>query len=67
MKRVSCLRMCLAIGILLCGAAVFAESNQAKAPEERLKFVLVLVRHGVRSPTWTNARLDEYVQKMMGY
>jgi 4-phytase / acid phosphatase len=47
------------IGVLLCGAA-FAESNQANAPEEHLKFVLVLVRHGVRSPTWTNARLDEY-------
>jgi 4-phytase / acid phosphatase len=50
----------LTIGVLLCGATAFAEANQAKAPEEHLKFVLVLARHGVRSPTWTNARLDEY-------
>lgn len=27
---------------------------------ERLKLVLVLTRHGVRSPTWTNVRLDDY-------
>jgi 4-phytase/acid phosphatase len=59
LKKFSCLLVCLTIAALLHGA-LFAESNQTKVPEERLKFVLVLVRHGVRSPTWTDARLDEY-------
>jgi 4-phytase/acid phosphatase len=39
---------------------VSAETKQDASP--RLKFVLVLTRHGVRSPTWTNARLDEYAR-----
>jgi len=37
---------------------------QSKAADEdtqdQLRFVLILTRHGVRSPTWTNQRLDEY-------
>jgi 4-phytase/acid phosphatase len=32
------------------------------APTEHLKFALVLSRHGVRAPTWTNERLDEYAR-----
>lgn len=41
-------------GALLFGAALHAEPDQA------LKFVVVLARHGVRSPTWTAERLNRY-------
>jgi 4-phytase/acid phosphatase len=47
------LSCCLAASLFLPAAA------QTAAPDH-LKFVLVLSRHGVRSPTWTNARLDQF-------
>jgi len=39
-------------------AAQTSPSIQSSADE--LRFALVLTRHGVRSPTWANQRLDEY-------
>lgn len=56
MKRIAVWLLCLAAG-----AAVTSRSTNAQKPDgARLKFVLVLERHGVRSPTWTNARLEAY-------
>ena len=52
----------LSIMILILSLSYSAVGQgQNKATQgERLRFVLVLSRHGVRSPTWTNERLDEY-------
>ncbi len=56
MKRIAIGLLCLAA----CAAVTSRSTNAQKPDGGRLKFVLVLERHGVRSPTWTNARLDTY-------
>ena len=48
------------------GHALSVEAQPSLAPQDsqnQLRFVLVLTRHGVRSPTWTNQRLDEYAKQ----
>ena len=52
-------RILILAATALCVAPV-ARPQAQTAPAERLKFVLILSRHGVRSPTWTDARLNEY-------
>src|SRR5262245_27553609 len=44
--------------ILACVALALA-GPQTKA-ESRLKYAIIVSRHGVRSPTWTLERLNEY-------
>jgi 4-phytase/acid phosphatase len=46
--------------LLMCLQGADAAAPDPSKPGEKLKFVLMLMRHGVRSPTWANARLDEY-------
>jgi 4-phytase/acid phosphatase len=45
--------------ILPCIVTLSAPAQEESA-HEHLKFALILTRHGVRSPTWTNERLDEF-------
>src|SRR5215468_4002942 len=45
------------IFVFLCSVG-FARQNQQAS--EKLKYVLLVSRHGVRSPTWTPERLNQY-------
>jgi len=43
---------------LACCAAAFLQGQNS--PREELKYAVVVSRHGVRSPTWTPERLNQY-------
>jgi len=45
---------------MLAGGASHAQSQPPSAAKPQLKLVVILSRHGVRSPTWTQSRLDSY-------
>jgi len=49
--------------LLGCFTLIAPSSLHAQAQRDRLKLVVVLSRHGVRSPTWTVARLNGYSAK----
>lgn len=48
--------------IALCTNSALAQQTSpgSHADHEELKFILILTRHGIRSPTWNNDRLDQY-------
>ena len=58
-----CAVVCVWMQVCFAGAQATSNPDARPKPREQLKFVLVLTRHGVRSPTWTNARLDEYAKQ----
>ena len=71
MKQILLVVLCSILGAPACvasqsGPATDRDANDAQAKHSdgastsQLRFAIVLSRHGVRSPTWTNARLDEY-------
>jgi 4-phytase/acid phosphatase len=49
----SCIVALLAVVVVLAIAT-------AGAPKPKLKYVVIVTRHGVRSPTWDEARLNQY-------
>ena len=51
----------LMFALLALGSGACAEATQhVAAPREQLTYVVILTRHGVRSPTWTRERLNQY-------
>jgi len=49
----------VSVAAILLGAAP-ASAQEIRTPGAELTFVVILSRHGVRSPTWTTKRLNEY-------
>jgi len=47
------------LAVSLCAVPCAAQAKSA-GPKPQLKMVVILSRHGLRSPTWTQARLDSY-------
>ena len=72
MKTPGALRACTVGVWVVFGLAAFAGAQTASTPladkpaagrehkTDKLRLVVILSRHGVRSPTWTQAKLDAY-------
>jgi 4-phytase / acid phosphatase len=53
-------RLCALLTIFLAATAATAETPDTPSAAPKLRFAVVLTRHGVRSPTWTLPDLNEY-------
>src|ERR1700738_5386820 len=49
-----------ALVTILAAPAGTAAAQNAAAPVPKLRFAVILTRHGVRSPTWTLSELNAY-------
>ncbi len=50
--------------LLLATACAGIAPGQTEGPDSRLKFCVILSRHGVRAPTWTPERLNAYSSQL---
>jgi len=46
--------------LLICFGAGPVRAQEGPAPSLALKFAVILIRHGVRSPTWSTEQLNQY-------
>jgi 4-phytase/acid phosphatase len=53
-------RLRAAVMITVAWAGVAGVFCAAPAPSAQLRYVVIITRHGVRSPTWNNDRLNQY-------
>ncbi len=48
------------VTVVLAASATIASAQDSVAAGPKLKFIVILTRHGVRSPTWTLPALNQY-------
>ncbi len=53
------------VTIFLAATAATAVTHETAAAVPKLRFAVILTRHGVRSPTWTLADLNTYSSRTL--
>jgi 4-phytase/acid phosphatase len=63
MRLLAKLSIVASVVCILLRPAAIAEAGDPSPSGPHLKFALILTRHGIRSPTWTNDRLNVYAKE----
>jgi 4-phytase/acid phosphatase len=63
MRQLEKLWIVASVVCILFRLTAIAESGDVSSSGPHLKFALILTRHGIRSPTWTNDRLNVYAKE----